>query len=267
MRKKLALWLKKYLTLRREKKKKEVKPKPQGPSIFEKLALWLKRGFFLVWRKIKLALKLALKRLIAAILGKTDQGIEWLKVQLEPYPADRRRIGYVIFFIALVLIFYIFIYGPVLRGNKRLESQVKWHQAKIAELRGLGVKLGELKEEIAQLEEEFRILTRFIPSSEDISALLTDLDRLGDSTNLRFNFIKTEKGKIYSFYGELPIRLDMEGEYLNVEEFIKRVSQLPRLVNVFKLSLDDPKMIGERVKLKVVANLFTYVFVSQEQGK
>lgn len=169
--------------------------------------------------------------------------------------------AFVIFLILVVFvgINYFYIYQPRVEKIEQLDRDIELTAKKIIEGKRIAAQLGPLKEEYAALKEKLDFLEVMLPKEKEIPDLLIMIqDTLNefdvDFTNFTPQNISWEKDRIY---GKMPISMSLSANYFDLIEFLDRVENLPRLIDIKTLKLNRAGKEGG--KLNVSVNMFTYV--------
>jgi len=118
------------------------------------------------------------------------------------------------------------------------------------------------KMEVAEIE--FRQALQALPEKTEIESLLTNVSSSGQASGLEFLLFQpqTEVGK--EFYAEIPVSIQVDGNYHNVGMFFDKVSRLSRIVNI-----QDIKMNAQNspLPLRTSCTAVTYRFVEAPPPK
>jgi type IV pilus assembly protein PilO len=119
------------------------------------------------------------------------------------------------------------------------------------------VNLELYKKQMVEMEETFSYLLKQLPATHETPGLLDDITYAGTSTGLTFVKInwmpEIEKEE---FYTELPIKIDVVGDYHQFGNFVSEVAKLPRIVSLHDFSVTMDK--EERLIFNVVAKTYRY---------
>ena len=132
---------------------------------------------------------------------------------------------------------WYFVFQP--RNNDIAEAR-----AEIDAMQGTLIQLSELNQKVGDLgvavnESEIR-LTRFrenIPDADDVDEMLSELDQIGVRNKLNVKSIRTMKQVDVGGYSELPLSLNIQGDFAGIYRFIADVESLPRITRVSELEL------------------------------
>ncbi|RVU40349.1 pilus assembly protein PilP [Rheinheimera riviphila] len=142
-------------------------------------------------------------------------------------------------------------------------TQLEISEAKEQELRQIyrvkyasAVNLELYKAQMVEMEETFSYLLKQLPATHETPGLLDDITYAGTSTGLTFVKINWLPEIEKDFYTELPIKIDVVGDYHQFGNFVSEVAKLPRIVSLHDFSVTTDK--DERLVFNVVAKTYRY---------
>lgn len=118
------------------------------------------------------------------------------------------------------------------------------------------VNLELYKQQMVEMEETFSYLLKQLPATHETPGLLDDITYAGTSTGLTFVRINWMPEIEKDFYTELPIQIDVVGDYHQFGNFVSEVAKLPRIVSLHDFSVTTDK--DERLVFNVVAKTYRY---------
>jgi len=145
----------------------------------------------------------------------------------------------------------------VLRGQE-LELQ-----RKLSEVRSIAANIAEFEEEITNLELKLSKVLRQLPNDKELEVLLTDISNLGKTAGIEMKSFQRKDEVVHGFYAEVPIAIELEGEYHDIARFFDLMSKLPRIVNMGSLSMSVSSENLEATRLKVKGTATTFRFVGK----
>lgn len=129
-------------------------------------------------------------------------------------------------------------------------------------------KLELYKEQLAEMQASFQAILRQLPERTDVESLLVDVSQTGLANGLEIKKFKPSAEEKKGFYAELPIALEVTGNYHDLASFISGVAALPRIVTMHDLKLerkqaqkDEPKTD----KLQMTATARTYRYLKEDE--
>lgn len=143
-----------------------------------------------------------------------------------------------------------------LEGRQQAEQQlrqqfvVKYRQA---------VNLEAYREQLAQLKESFEAMRRQLPDSNEIANLLVEITQAGLGRGLEFKLFQPGAAKPSGFYAELPISIEVTGNYHQLAEFASDVAGFPRIVTLHNLGLTPVGKDTDLLVMKGMAKTYQYL--------
>jgi type IV pilus assembly protein PilO len=118
------------------------------------------------------------------------------------------------------------------------------------------VNLELYKQQMVEMEQTFSSLLKQLPATHETPGLLDDITFAGTSSGLTFVRINWMPEIEKDFYTELPIRIDVVGDYHQFGNFVSEVAKLPRIVSLHDFSVTTDQ--DNRLVFNVVAKTYRY---------
>ena len=172
---------------------------------------------------------------------------------------------FIVFLVVFVYLNYTFIYEPRNTRIQQLDQQIGSLQTRITEGRRIAARLEDLKREYQELTERLEFVEVLLPKEKDIPDFLVLLQETMDEFNIDFtNFapqnLSQERDTIYA---RLPINMTFNANYFETINFLDRLENFPRIVDVKDLRLNPT---GDEIEnVNVTMNMFTYVLTKGPQ--
>lgn len=154
-----------------------------------------------------------------------------------------------------LLSYYLLIDSKIdqLNAAKQKETELKQlYQTRYA----ASVNLEAYREQMNEMEQTFSFLLKQLPTTHETPGLLDDITYVGTTSGLSFIRINWEPEIEQDFYTELPIRIDVIGNYHQFGNFVSEVAKLPRIVSLHDFTIQADK--NERLRFNVVAKTYRY---------
>jgi len=130
-------------------------------------------------------------------------------------------------------------------------------------------KLELYKDQLAEMKASFQAILRQLPEGTDVESLLVDVSQTALANGLEIKKFKPSNEEKKGFYAELPIALEVSGNYHDLASFISGVAALPRIVTMhnLKLVIKDLKKDGAQTsgKLQMTATAKTYRYLKEDE--
>jgi Tfp pilus assembly protein PilO len=132
--------------------------------------------------------------------------------------------------------FYFAGYRPATNRQASLDSDIHSMQRELQENSVKSQILPSVAKEVKSLRLKLTGRTT-LPHEMDVAGFVTDIMRISQATQLRKPDYKPEdpkRGDLFSIY---PIRLQLQGNFTNIFEFIRETEALPRLSHVRSINI------------------------------
>jgi type IV pilus assembly protein PilO len=171
---------------------------------------------------------------------------------LKALPPYQKAVLAAILVIALLSAFTWFIYIPKNAEIAALEQQIAQINNEINVNQAKARRLEELKRENAELAKQLAVLKEQLPAESEVATLLKQVSDLGIKTGLDFKLWKPSDRRPGSsgLYTEIPVEVEVAGNYHSVAAFFDRIGKLPRIVNVSGLKMGGGKLDKDRLMIQ-----------------
>ncbi|MDX1537493.1 type 4a pilus biogenesis protein PilO [Arsukibacterium sp.] len=123
------------------------------------------------------------------------------------------------------------------------------------------VNLDLYKQQMVEMENTFSFLLKQLPTTHETPGLLDDITYVGTTSGLTFLRINWEPEIEKEFYTELPIKIDVVGDYHQFGNFVSEVAKLPRIVSLHDFSIQTAE--NDRLRFNVTAKTYRYKETAQ----
>ena len=160
--------------------------------------------------------------------------------------------------------FTYFSFYPKLEKIDKLSKEHKKLSEKLDKMKIEAGKLAFYRKKMQEKEVEFNIVKQALPDNKEIPTLLTSISQSGHDSGLKFLLFKPEKEVEKDFYAEIPVSIQVLGNYHEVGLFLSKVASLPRVVNIKDVKL-TPQKGG--ISLETSCKAVTYRFIEKKPEK
>ncbi|USH02657.1 type 4a pilus biogenesis protein PilO [Grimontia kaedaensis] len=123
--------------------------------------------------------------------------------------------------------------------------------------------LPDVDEQVAELQKFYSHLTEQLPAADELALLLAGINDTGLQYNLNFEKLNWNKGKHVGWLYQVPLDIELTGEYADMGEFSAALARLPRIVTLQDFTLSREKDKTDRLRFSVGAH--TYRYEKQEE--
>jgi type IV pilus assembly protein PilO len=125
----------------------------------------------------------------------------------------------------------------------------------------LAANLEEYRAQTVQMEESFTELLRQLPSVTEVPGLVDDVTQTGVGSGLEFSKLDLPAEEIQEFYIEIPMNLDVVGDYHDFGTFVSGVASLDRIVTLHDFSISARS--DSFLDMSIVARTYRYKDVDE----
>lgn len=172
------------------------------------------------------------------------------------WPAPAKAVVIFIFSILIGYVGYTLMVKDTIvqleRAEKQQDELMQTYRSKYAQ----AVNLELYKKQMIEMEQTFSYLLKQLPATHETPGLLDDITYAGTSSGLTFVKINWMPEIEKEFYTELPIKIDVVGDYHQFGNFVSEVAKLPRIVSLHDFSVSMDK--DEHLVFNVVAKTYRY---------
>ena len=111
-------------------------------------------------------------------------------------------------------------------------------------------------QQMIALDKTFGALLNQLPKDTEVPGLLEDITKVAYVSGLSMKSISLQSERTSQFYIELPIKIDVTGDYHDFGSFVSGVAALPRIVTLHDYSIK--KSNGALLNLVIEAKTYRY---------
>jgi type IV pilus assembly protein PilO len=188
-----------------------------------------------------------LKKSGNALLEKIEKLVLWQRVAL---------VAGLLFLLCGAAVWFLFL--PKYEEISSLEQKLQGLEKKLATAKINAAELGKFQAKMQEAEAQFKIAMSALPEKEEIPSLLTSVSKSGQEVGLEFLLFEPKAETRREFYAEIPVAMNIRGDYHNLAIFFDKVARLSRIVNIHNITINrgkDPK------DLSTACTAVTYKFV------
>ena len=174
-----------------------------------------------------------------------------------------RQMIFVVALLAMVVGAWYFLFRPRDLENVHMQLQIEAKQRQLQKLNRATATIGDLKEEIADLQKAIEFFQSKLPNEKEIDRVLEEVWRLAETNRLTTKGIyTTRRVGISSFISpgasqtEQPIKMEFEGDFLGFYGFLLALENQPRIMRVRQITLEPTSAGKGAVKAKIEMSIF-----------
>ncbi len=172
------------------------------------------------------------------------------------WPPVAKTLLIIVFSLLVALLSYFLLVDEKLTALDKAENAEQELRQVYRAKYAAAVNLELYKQQMIEMEQTFSYLLKQLPATHETPGLLDDITYAGTSTGLTFVRINWMPEIEKDFYTELPIQIDVVGDYHQFGNFVSEVAKLPRIVSLHDFSVSTNA--DDRLVFNVVAKTYRY---------
>ena len=162
--------------------------------------------------------------------------------------------------------FIYFLYWPKLEQIDRLNTQLEKLEKKLETAKRNAKDLKKFQAKMKEAEAQFQMAMNKLPEKEEIPSLLSSISDSGQQVGLEFLLFEPKAEKKKEFYAEIPVAMNIQGDYHNLALFFDQIARLSRIVNIKNIQITNAK--GKNTSdLNTRCMAVTYKFIDTSAKK
>ncbi len=137
--------------------------------------------------------------------------------------------------------FIYLLYWPKFERINNLNSNLKKLQKKLETAKRNAKDLKKFQVKMKEAEAQFRLAMKKLPEREEIPSLLSSISNSGQRVGLEFLLFEPKAERKKEFYAEIPVAMNIKGDYHNLAAFFDQVARLSRIVNIKNIQMTRSK--------------------------
>lgn len=162
--------------------------------------------------------------------------------------------------------FIYFLYWPKYENINRLNTELDKLEKKLETAKRNAADLEKFQAKMREAESQFQMAMKKLPEKEEIPSLLASISNSGQQVGLEFLLFEPKPEKKKEFYAEIPVVMNVVGDYHNTALFFDQVARLPRIVTIENIQMTPSKGKNSR-ELSTKCMAVTYKFIEQSDQK
>jgi type IV pilus assembly protein PilO len=161
--------------------------------------------------------------------------------------------------------FIYFSYWPKFEQISKLNTKLDQLEKKLEIAQKNAADLKKFQAKMEEAEAQFKMAMKKLPEKEEIPSLLASISNSGQQVGLEFLLFEPKPEKKKEFYAEIPVAMNIKGDYHNLALFFDQVARLSRIVNIQNIQMAPGKDKGNR-DLNARCLAVTYKFVEPTEN-
>ena len=187
--------------------------------------------------------------------------------QFSKLPNQHKVAGFVVVSALVGVVFYFLFYSSVLDEKQKLTLKIQQLSDEKDELEGKKRQYMALRNRVMKMMERQKELMKILPAESEIHTLLRSIHAQAELAGLNIVTFEQSPEVYEKYYAKIPVKLKIEGTFHQITKFFHAVGQLKRIVNIQNLTLDQPKVGDQGIKLRATLLASTFRFLKPGDKK
>jgi type IV pilus assembly protein PilO len=144
-------------------------------------------------------------------------------------------IAFIVVIVSLIGAYYQIM--PKLNQLSEIENQVLSLKTVFESKQKKVANLQDYREQQVQLEIMLSQALKQMPNRAEVASLLADISQAGSANGLVFKLFQPNPEVNKAFYWELPIHIQLLGQYQQLGAFVSSLAEMPRLVTIHEVNI------------------------------
>jgi type IV pilus assembly protein PilO len=173
-----------------------------------------------------------------------------------------REIIFIVVMLGLLGCSYFLVLTKAQQKVQAQERKIEEKQKALADLDRATAGVADIDRRVADLQEAIKFFEKKLPQEREMDLILKEVWQMAEQNHLTTKTIRTMKSVRGASYSELPIEMNLSGDFAGFYEFMLHLERLPRLTRVQNMTLD--KINGQEGVME--AKLLLSIFFEPETG-
>ncbi|MFW6060570.1 MAG: type 4a pilus biogenesis protein PilO [Phycisphaeraceae bacterium] len=167
-----------------------------------------------------------------------------------------RELVFLLVLLAMPVAGYFFVFEPRNQQIAEALEEIQRKESKLAQLEAATQSLESLSVEIEKLSNAIEMFEHKLPAQQEVDVILKDVWELASAQDLTPKSVRTHKITATAQYAELPISMEIHGDFNNFYEFLLELEKLPRITRLPSMEMEKVRDKEGAMKANVVLNIF-----------
>ncbi len=148
-----------------------------------------------------------------------------------------RELLYLLVLVGVMVGAYFVVLKPMDADIEKYRADTATKAATLAELQAAKSKYPDFDAETQRLRDAHDAFEQRLPYARDVEIILRDIWQIAEEESLKAKSVVPDKPIKAAQYNELPIKIEIEGNFDGYYSFIKRIEELPRITKMPRIKI------------------------------
>jgi len=182
-------------------------------------------------------------------------------------PFQKKLIALVVVIVVILGLYLYLSYVPKRAEIQTKDDEINKLTNEKAEKEIIAANLDAFKKEYEKLDAKLAQAVKMLPNEREIPELLFSVSNLVEQSGLELEVFEPLPEVPQEFYAEVPVSINVKGEFTQLAVFLDKLGKLHRIVNLTDLSVTKTDtQAGGFVALAAKGKITTYRFLQAGAG-
>jgi type IV pilus assembly protein PilO len=146
-----------------------------------------------------------------------------------------------IFFLVLLAVpavSLLYVFKPRNQEIRQALEEIEVKQSRLDTLAEVTARIKDLGNAIEEGREAIELIDRKLPDDKDVEGIIEQVWVIANDNDLVVKGVKSEKPVPAANYRELPLKMQVEGDFEGFYQFLLTMENLPRITRIHELEIE-----------------------------
>jgi type IV pilus assembly protein PilO len=184
---------------------------------------------------------------------------------IQKTPNAQKLAALAMFMVMIVGGHYWFIYRGQADDLKKQERALATLEEELQEKQEIAGNLSMFKKKVEFLQQKLEEKKKNLPDNTNMDMLLKTLNELSEKSDIRIVKFTPKPEVKKNFYAEIPVLMQIEGNYHEITTFFDKVAKEDRIININNIQMKNPKEKSGKIVLKASCLAKTFRALPKQQ--
>jgi type IV pilus assembly protein PilO len=145
---------------------------------------------------------------------------------------------------------YFLVYQGQRDEIKGLDRNLNKLEMELQEKENIASNLSTFKRRVEELQQLLEEKKKNLPDDANLDHLLKTLSELSEKSDMQIIKFTPQSEVRKNFYAEIPVKMEIEGNYHEIATFFDKVSKEERIINISGITMGSPEMRNGKIVVK-----------------
>lgn len=167
-----------------------------------------------------------------------------------------RELIFLLVLIGMPIVAYLFVFSPNNDEIQKARSEVTTKQQKLGRLEAVTHQIDDLGREIERLTEVIALFEAKLPAQKEVEVILREVWELAAERDLNPRSVRTEELIQAERYSELPLKMEIVGDFDGFYSFLLDLERLSRITRVHEMKIKRSRFEDGVMEAKFTLTIF-----------